>query len=278
MFFQKKSKKAAQANIIKVTRESVCMGDDCMAPHEEKIKVLEKDHLFDVFEKVKAYLPQMQDVIWSIDCGTYVLGYVIVEEDANYKFELCEKNQVFSLLDIEHLHCSYFHTRSFLTCLKDGEEVERYPMCHTLLDKVKCHMKGMFLERLQIKGGGLCIWGEWFGRPYDNYHSVHTIHWTKDDIRIEFDQGESLYIEHPSMIKNEKAEFVVNDATSVLWVWYSYGKEKTYENLYVCQYRKTQEGSILRAKGKRRKVSHTDGSIFVPSSEIAVCLKDYHSD
>lgn len=27
----------------------------------------------------------------------------------------------------------------------------------------------------QVKGGSLCFWGHWFGKPYDNYHQITSV-------------------------------------------------------------------------------------------------------
>ena len=169
---------------VRVDRQSVCMGDDCTAPNEKLISVGERDRLLDIFQMITVYLPQMCDVIWAIDSGKKVIGYIIVGMDKQVRYELCIKDQVFCELDIEVLHCSYFHQRSFEYCNgNDCEVVEKYPECRTLIDKVKCCMKERFLYELKINSGSLCIWGEWFGKPHDNLHIIETVQWEKDECR-----------------------------------------------------------------------------------------------
>ena len=46
-------------------------------------------------------------------------------------------------------------------------------------------------------------------------------------------------------IINENERLVIKDATRVLWVWYDYCREHTYENLYVRQYTKSADGKII---------------------------------
>ena len=46
-------------------------------------------------------------------------------------------------------------------------------------------------------------------------------------------------------IINENERLVIKDATRVLWVWYDYGREHTYENLYVRQYTKSADRKII---------------------------------
>ena len=73
-------------------------------------------------------------------------------------------------------------------------------------------------------------------------------------------------------IINENERLVIKDATRVLWVWYDYGREHTYENLYVRQYTKSADGKIIRAEGKRHAIKKDDGVVFCPVGENAVDL------
>lgn len=139
MLFRKKVKKKAGPIELTVDRESVCMGDDVTAPNEKIFPVAENETLSDVMETKNRY--------W---------------------YELCEQDKRFAETEIHYLHCRYFHTGRFLyRDQMSGERIEKYPECGELLDKVKCFMGEYFKEELKIKGGSVCIWGEWFGRPGD---------------------------------------------------------------------------------------------------------------
>lgn len=259
--------------IISITRESVCMGDDCTAPNEKHIEVLENDKMTHVFSKIVTYLPKMENVIWAIDTGKKVLGYIVMDKDTHCCFELCDSDQLFLNMDIHHLHCSYFHSGSFTYQTAENVVIEKYSECKTLLEKVKCQMKECFLEELKIKSGSIQIWGEWFGRPYDNIHVVKSVQWSKSEIVIHFNKGESLYIKHPSIITNEENKFMIEDATEILWVWYDYGKEPTYDHLYVREYLKDEKGVIMRVEGKRKEVNDQSGIIYSPKNKIALIIQ-----
>ena len=261
-------------NRISVDRESVCMGDDCNAPNEKVLDLSEEDKLTDVFRKVAEYLPQMSDVIWAVDSGRKVLGYIIMDKDRTIHYEICQPDGIFSDMKINALHCSYFFPNRFI-CNVDGEIKEKYPEQKTFLDKVRFCMQERFLGEIQINGGSLCIWGEWFGRPYDNFHRVKSVRWERDKIVIDFAQGESLYISNPKNIVNEEKQLLIGDASKVLFVWYYYGKEQTYENMYVRQYNKDSDGNILRSEGRRRDVGINDGTEFHAKGENAVCIVNY---
>lgn len=270
-FLKKSQSPSSHGKQIKVDRDSVCMGDDCTAPNEKRLDVAENALLLDVFWQVAAYLPRMSNAVWAVDTGKKVIGYIIMDTEIHY--ELCQENQLFSEMGTESLHCSYFHSGSFIYRNgANGKLVERYPESKSLLEKVKCCMGERFLDELRINGGSLCIWGEWFGRPYDNFHTVKTIRWEKEKITIHFCEGESLYISSPSDIINEEKRLVVGDAAQVLWVWYEYGKKPVYENLYVRQYTKDADGRILRAEGKRRDVKDGDGVLFQTKGKPAVWI------
>ena len=258
---------------IKVDRQSICMADDVSAPNGDVIEVSEQDRLEDVMKKVANYLPKIRYVVWAVDSGKEAIAYIIVGknpgdlgggrfrrqvyEGEQYQYELCRKNQLFLEMKIKALHCSHFRSE------KEGV---------TSLEKAKCCMKERFLERLKTDGGSLCIWGEWFGRPQEHFHVVESVRWGRDEIRIYFEEGESLFIQKPTKIINEEKRLVIGDAESVLWVWYAYGREHIYENLYVRQYTKNTDGMVRRAEGKRSDVRIGEGSLFYPMEEEAVWL------
>lgn len=158
-------------------------------------------------EKICAYLPKMNDVVWSVDTGIKTEAYIVMETKNRYWYELCEQDKRFAETEIHYLHCRYFHTGRFLyRDQMSGERIEKYPECGELLDKVKCFMGEYFKEELKIKGGSVCIWGEWFGRPGDNFHQVKTVKWTEDSISIHFKGGESLYITDPEWWKIKQTD------------------------------------------------------------------------
>ncbi len=259
---------------VRVDRESVCLGDDCTAPNEKLFPIGKRDKLSDIFRMIAEYLPHMYDVVWAVDSGKKVIGYIVMDMMEQVRYEFCLEDQVFCELDIKALHCSYFHPGSCMyTKGENGVVIEKHPECRTLLDKAKCCMQERFLYELKVKGGGLCIWGEWFGRPHDNFHIVDTVRWEKNEIILRFEEGEALYISNPMGIINEKEQLIIRDARRILWVWYYYGREHTYDNMYVRQYTKSADGKIIRAEGKRCDIRDGDGVVFRPMGENAICFQ-----
>ena len=262
MFFRKR---AEMNKKIKVTRDSVCMGDDCNAPNEVIIMVSNRDDLSEVFYKVSQTLPKMKEVIWPIDTGIKVLGYIIFDEKGKITFDYCVPYKEVVISQLVRLHCSYFHCRSF-TYQKDGQEVEKYPQYKTLLEKVKQAIGERFVDELKIEGGCISIWGEYFGRPYDNYHSITSLRWSHEEIAILFSNDQSLYIKNPIVKQNEKDIFVVEDASEVLWVWNE--KNIRYVRLYI-----KKDNVILRAEGKRSEIRNESCMPFEPKNNVAVVIE-----
>lgn len=89
-------------------------------------------------------------------------------------------------------------------------------------------------SNLNFEGGSLCIWGNWFGRPMDNFHRLKVVMFDKDlsTLTLTFDNQERLTIWNADNITETKGHFQIDKADKVLWEWYYYGKPQTEENLF----------------------------------------------
>jgi len=94
-----------------------------------------------------------------------------------------------------------------------------------------------------VRRGTLRFWGQWFGRPYDNIHTVVSCDATDDCLRLRFDGGEVLAVWNPLDVEIDAREFRIGNAASIRWTWYYYGRPQTPENLFYIDYAK-QDGSI----------------------------------
>ncbi len=88
----------------------------------------------------------------------------------------------------------------------------------------------------EIKSGSLRFFGDWFGRPYDNYHQIISIAATDNSLIMTFNDDERLYVFDPSDIQITKNEFCIKYSSKVRWEWFSYGMEKTQKNKYFIEY------------------------------------------
>ena len=85
----------------------------------------------------------------------------------------------------------------------------------------------------QVKGGTLCFWGHWFGKPHDNYHQIIKSHFDIEHniLTIQFSERETLTVTNPGDIEEYKNRFQIDTADKVYWQWYYYGKTQENENL-----------------------------------------------
>jgi len=92
-----------------------------------------------------------------------------------------------------------------------------------------------------VKRGTLRFWGEWFGRPYDNIHTLTKCAIEEDCLRLFFDQGESLLICSPQGISLDETTFRIRTAARVRWEWFYYGRPRVPANLYFIEFEKCDE-------------------------------------
>ncbi|MEW6183093.1 MAG: hypothetical protein AB1500_07945 [Bacillota bacterium] len=83
------------------------------------------------------------------------------------------------------------------------------------------------LERIT---GLLQIYGQWFGRPYDNIHRAAEVKWENDVLAIRFSDGEELQVWNPSPPLIRGRDFLIEKAVRVRWSWNLYGLERTPDN------------------------------------------------
>jgi hypothetical protein len=80
--------------------------------------------------------------------------------------------------------------------------------------------------------GTLCVFGGWFGRPHDNWHSVTAYELKDGHLRLLFNEGETLDIWGARGFRKEGKGFVIQGADRVRWEWFYYGRPKIPENRF----------------------------------------------
>ena len=103
------------------------------------------------------------------------------------------------------------------------------------------------------KGGSMRFWGEWFGRPYDNFHKPLSAEFNGGVLTIRFDGGEQCTVYDPSVIVNEPNDFHVERASKIAWEWYYYGKERAPENLCRWEFTLIDNAVSLKCSGTSQK-------------------------
>lgn len=107
--------------------------------------------------------------------------------------------------------------KTYLEALQEASEVV----------KEKIHpskpQKELDISSIKKSGGSICFYGDWFGRPGDNYHRIKEYSFDGEILEICFDSRERLIVFEPSGIINSDTEFSICNAKRVKWSWYPYG-------------------------------------------------------
>lgn len=85
-----------------------------------------------------------------------------------------------------------------------------------------------------VKGGSLCFFGHWFGKPYDNCHRLEVATFSRltNTLTLTFNEKETLTISNPQGIFEYENKLTIGSADQIYWKWYSYGKPQTNNNQY----------------------------------------------
>lgn len=91
-----------------------------------------------------------------------------------------------------------------------------------------------------LKGGTFRIYNDWFGKPYDNVHTVKSGNFDNNSriLTLLFDEGEQLEIHNPLHIQESTTFLKVINADRIKLTWFYYGKPLEQENKYFLDYRK----------------------------------------
>ncbi|MFC4557288.1 hypothetical protein ACFO3D_03560 [Virgibacillus kekensis] len=83
------------------------------------------------------------------------------------------------------------------------------------------------ITNLDVKPGGtLRFYGNWLGRPYDNYHKILECSFNDEILHLKFDAGEQLKIWNANKIVFNAKELLIYESTCVEFIRYPYGGHK----------------------------------------------------
>ena len=83
-----------------------------------------------------------------------------------------------------------------------------------------------------LKSGTLRMFGDWFGKPWDNFHTLVSAEAEGNCLVLTFDAGETLRVWDPAGFEGDAATFRIQRASRVRWQWYYYGRPHLPEDLY----------------------------------------------
>jgi hypothetical protein len=87
-------------------------------------------------------------------------------------------------------------------------------------------------------GGSFRIFGDWFGKPYKNYHEIESAHFERQlkKLTLTFKEGEKLEIYNPKHIFEASTFFKIIRADRIKLTWFHYHKTQKKENQYFLDY------------------------------------------
>ncbi len=125
---------------IEAERESVCMGDDCNAPHYVHLEYDPNQLLSEwMLNTVLGYVPIMRGCVWAVFSGNRgnkkLLGYLVGDKETDkYTVELVRDDEYMGLLNIKEIFCDYYYPSYFTS--------EKYLKLPTLLERVRLSVEG----------------------------------------------------------------------------------------------------------------------------------------
>ncbi len=115
--------------------------------------------------------------------------------------------------------------------------------------------------------GSLQIWGQWFGRPMDNIHTLVKCQANSDQLILLFDEGETLTLWSPSgLVTSNNTSLEITSAVRVRWEWNLYGQEKSTDNRKFIDY--VSDGMHVRSTTNAMNSTNGQASLTAPAIHI----------
>lgn len=93
---------------VHAERDSVCMGDDCLAPNAQDFSFRTDVSRSCLLAKLVGYVPDMREVVWSVRCGQEPIGYLCPGFLGGYRWVLEGEDGPISELPEPRVFCSYY--------------------------------------------------------------------------------------------------------------------------------------------------------------------------
>lgn len=107
------------------------------------------------------------------------------------------------------------------------------------------------INKIKVKPAGtLRFYGEWFGRPYDNYHLLTDCLLEDGILTLIFDQGERIKIWNPNKISLNNKELKIKKAECVDFIRNINGKTDTEETSLIVDRYVSNNQKIFPHSGK----------------------------
>lgn len=117
----------------------------------------------------------------------------------------------------------------------------------------------------RIKRGTLRFWGEWFGRPYDNCHTLIRCENEDNLLKLHFNENETLFVWSPRGLKISSSIFHIAHADYMRLEWFYYGNPKTPSNLRILDFSKPTDAIFAKDYVDGHEINR---SVLLPAVEI----------
>lgn len=117
-----------------------------------------------------------------------------------------------------------------------------------------------------VHSGTLRYWGVWFGRLYDNQHTIVRAEADGDCLALHFNDEETLRVWYPSGCQIDAQQFIIRSASRVLWQWYWYGRPHSPGNLMSDEL--VRDGATISFRGTFPGQHTQTPSIHEPAVQI----------
>jgi hypothetical protein len=118
-----------------------------------------------------------------------------------------------------------------------------------------------------LKRGTLRMFGDWFGRPWDNLHTIVAAEAEENCLILHFDEGETLRVWEPGGDEADASLFRIWRASRVLWQWYAYGRPHLPQHRYFIEYVR-EDSAISVASDVNWYTPRFEPTLTAPAVEI----------
>lgn len=120
-----------------------------------------------------------------------------------------------------------------------------------------------------INIGSLRFYGDWFGRPMDNFHRPKIVEYINENLIITFDDNYIVTIEKPESIVVEKRHFAVQRARSVRYEYGHYGL-KSESPKYYLEYH-IEDNWIIKKSGRLSDSNYRETKLETGNYAFEIC-------
>lgn len=130
-------------------------------------------------------------------------------------------------------------------------------------------------RRHELGAGSLLLFGEPFGRPFDNIHTlVHTeANPDADSVTLVFDAGETLQIWNPEEVVIDAEGLRIGRASRLRWEWTPYGEDDG--SRCVIEHAVVDDALVITTDQppttRRTAVEHANPAVLFRSPRAALC-------